>query len=336
MAWFFEPKGAIVMSTELVPVVKAVPELGAGAMPDADDVLAVFLAGRNGRTLEAYRKDLEDFARFLSAGDSRAAMAWLLEQPHGRANAVALGYRAHLVERRLASATIARRLSALRSIIKLARTLGLITWALDVESPRSVPYRDTVACGTTGWRALLETARAAASWGTRKAIRDVCLVRFLHDLGLRRGEAAALDLADVELERSTISVISKGRTDPIRLTMPEPLRLALVRWMLARGAEPGPLFVRLDPGAAVAEGDRRLTGESIRKIVASLARRAQLTGPVRPHGLRHLAVTQVLDSNGGDIRAAQEFARHADPKTTMRYDRNRRDLAGEMARLISE
>jgi integrase len=95
--------------------------------------------------------------------------------------------------------------------------------------------------------------------------------------------------------------------------------------MTARGSDLGPLFVRLDREAVTPD---RLTRESVRKPVAALARRAGVSGSVRPHGLRHIAVTEVLDRNGGDIRAAQDFARHSDPKTTMRYDRNRRDLAG--------
>src|SRR5947209_18006544 len=92
------------------------------------DLLAAFLAGRNPRTLRAYDRDLRDFARFLGAADARSGVALLLDLPHGTANAMALGYKAHLVDRGLKSATIARRLAALRSVVKMARTVGVVAW----------------------------------------------------------------------------------------------------------------------------------------------------------------------------------------------------------------
>lgn len=57
---------------------------------------------------------------------------------------------------------------------------------------------------------------------------------------------------------------------------------------------------------------------------------------VRPHGLRHAAITTVLDLTGGDIRKGQSFARHANPSTTLRYDDNRQDAGGEAAKLLAD
>src|SRR4051812_13596281 len=70
-------------------------------IPGPVDVLAAFLAGRNPRTLRAYDRDLRDFALFVGQANARAAVELLLSLPHGHANATALGYRAHLVEREL-------------------------------------------------------------------------------------------------------------------------------------------------------------------------------------------------------------------------------------------
>jgi integrase/recombinase XerC len=52
--------------------------------------------------------------------------------------------------------------------------------------------------------------------------------------------------------------------------------------------------------------------------------------------LRHEAITRALDRTHGDIRTVQRFSRHADPKTLLRYDDRRRDLAGDVARLVAE
>ena len=127
-----------------------------------------------------------------------AAVESLVAGTAGRANTLALGYKAHLTDRGLAPATVARRLAALRSVVKLARTLGRVAWAIDIPSPRAEAYRDTRGPGLEGWKSLLAAARKRAT--TPKGKRDLALVRLMHDLGLRRGEVVALDLADLDLE----------------------------------------------------------------------------------------------------------------------------------------
>src|SRR5262245_1483885 len=83
----------------------------------AERLLSAFLRGRNARTLRAYRQDLTDFAVFASSRSLAEAAHRLLAHDHGAANELALGYRAYLVERGLAGATINRRLAALRSLV---------------------------------------------------------------------------------------------------------------------------------------------------------------------------------------------------------------------------
>ena len=97
------------------------------------DLVVAFFSGRNPRTLRAYRQDLEDFQGFTQAPSLQAAAALLTSQGSGPANGVALAYRASLQERGLSPATINRRLAALRSLVKLARVLGLVVWELEVE-----------------------------------------------------------------------------------------------------------------------------------------------------------------------------------------------------------
>jgi Phage integrase family len=80
----------------------------------------------------------------------------------------------------------------------------------------------------------------------------------------------------------------------------------------------------------------RLHDKWVNRLISKLAKEAGLSIVVRPHGLRHCGVTRALDLTNGDIRKAQKFARHADPKTTMRYDDDRTDVAGEVADLIGD
>ena len=64
-------------------------------------------------------------------------------------------------------------------------------------------------------------------------------------------------------------------------------------------------------------------------VVRQISERVGLR--VRPHGLRHAAITRALDLMGGDIRSVQKFSRHQDVRLLQRYDDNRQDLAGAVA-----
>jgi integrase/recombinase XerD len=75
----------------------------------------------------------------------------------------------------------------------------------------------------------------------------------------------------------------------------------------------------------LARDDRRLDRHAAGRIVRKTARRAGIGKPVTPHTLRHAFITAALDA-GVPLRDVQEAASHADPRTTMRYDRGRGSL----------
>lgn len=93
------------------------------------------------------------------------------------------------------------------------------------------------------------------------------------------------------------------------------------------------MSVRLDRAAVTRE---RLAADGVRKIIDELGRRVGPTKRLRPHGLRHAAIIQVLDRNGGEPRVAARVYRHKDIRTASISDDNRADLAGNMVDLISE
>ena len=69
----------------------------------------------------------------------------------------------------------------------------------------------------------------------------------------------------------------------------------------------------------------RLDRHGAARIVRQAARRAGITKPVGPHTLRHAFITAALDA-GVPLRDVREAASHADPRTTMHYDRARSSL----------
>jgi integrase/recombinase XerC len=313
------------LSPELLPVpVPAVP------LPESSSAAArlivAFLAGRNPRTLRAYRQDLADFAAFAGATPA-AAVAQLLARGAGVANAAALAYKAHLRDRGLAAATINRRLATLRALVKLARLLGLVHWGLEVEGLRAETYRDTRGPGRVGFCQMLA---ALDGRDDAKAVRDRTLLHLLFDLALRRAEVLGLDLADLDLAAGTLAVLGKGRTAKVPLTLPAETHAALEAWVRVRGLEGGPLFRSFNRART---GGCRLSGTGLYLVVRELGRRTGLR--VWPHALRHASITEALDLTGGDVRAVQKFSRHRDVRVLQRYDDCRRDLAGEVARKVA-
>jgi integrase/recombinase XerC len=235
-----------------------------------------------------------------------------------------------MLERGLAPATVNRRLAAVRSLVALARTLGMVPWELSVAGVRSEAYRDTAGPGKRGTKRLLD---AAASRTDAKGVRDYAILRLLHDLALRRKEVAGLDLGDLDRQAGTLAVLGKGKREKVRLTLPGPTAEALRAWLAVRPGDASPdapLFTNFDRAH---KGSGRLTGKAIHQTVRALGNAVGLQ--VWPHALRHRGITAALDASRGDVRAAQRYSRHANLATLLKYDDNRADLGAALARKVA-
>jgi integrase/recombinase XerC len=290
-----------------------------------------FLAGRSPNTLDAYTQDLCAFAVWQGAGSAGQTLEALISLRAGEGNGRLLAWRAAMLEAGLAPATINRRLSAVRSALRFARTIGATTWVPEIQGLKAQSYRDTRGPGLAGTRALLG---AASEKSPAKAARDMAIIRLMFDLGLRRGEVVGLDVEDVDHRGRRLWVLGKGRAQKEARTLPAPTLEAIERWLVLREAVAGEDEPALFVNTAYFKRGQRLTGHGLYRVVRSLG---DLTGvKARPHGLRHASITAALDTSNGDVRAAQAHARHANPQTTMRYDDNRQDLAGRTAAKLAE
>jgi len=146
--------------------------------------------------------------------------------------------------------------------------------------------------------------------------RDHALISLLALNGLRVSEAIGADIEDLGLERGhrTLTIVRKGGKI---VTIPLAPRTARAIDLAVSERCEGPIF----PGVNGGRIDRRAAGRVVRRI----ARRAGITKRVGPHTLRHAFITAALDA-GVPLRDVQEAASHADPRTTMRYDRARVSL----------
>ena len=75
----------------------------------------------------------------------------------------------------------------------------------------------------------------------------------------------------------------------------------------------------------LAADGRRLDRHGAGRVVRRVARRSGIGKTITPHTLRHAFITAALDA-GVPLRDVQEASSHADPRTTMRYDRARGSL----------
>lgn len=290
-------------------------------------LISTFLNSKKPKTVRSYAGDIGDFCEFLQCDSNTHAARVLLTKSSGEANATVLSYRSRLSERGLSPSTINRRLSAIRSLSKLARLLGIISWTIEVDGLKSEKYRNTRGPQDD---VVAKMIFAAKKREDSKGLRDEAIIRLLYDLALRRGEVCSLDIEHVNLQLGTVSVLGKGRNERIQLTLPSKTKEVLMKWIEARGSQSGPLFTALDNSSK----GHRLTGEAIWKIVTQAGE--SLGHYVRPHGLRHSAITKALDLTSGDVRKVQRFSRHRDIRVLTVYDDSRRDMAGEVASLISD
>lgn len=282
-----------------------------------------FLAGRNDNTRRAYAQTLADLADFLTRRSGTPvseddALRAFLSSGSGAANLLALDYRADLDARKLSSGTVAGRLSRLRALVKLARTVGMVEWTLEVQSPKVRRYRDTAGPALGVVRLMAEHVRHGPD--PVRSARDRALLALLYGRGLRRAEVVGLDVAHVDLAGGRVSVLAKGQTERSWERVRPEVAEALRAWLAVRpGDAVGPLFLGWDATTGAAGG--RLTGRGLAKLTARWGTDAAGVA-VRPHGLRHAAATHALDA-GETWAEVAGLTRHADPSTLRFYDDNR-------------
>jgi integrase/recombinase XerD len=134
--------------------------------------------------------------------------------------------------------------------------------------------------------------------------------------GLRVSEALNCDVGDLGLERGhhTLVVQRKGGKTVI---VPLAPRTARTVYLAIGERDEGPIFLNAS--------HERMDRHQAARVVRRLAKRAGIDKRISPHSLRHSFITAALDA-GVPLRDVQEAASHADPRTTMRYDRARRSL----------
>lgn len=157
---------------------------------------------------------------------------------------------------------------------------------------------------------------AAGNDETPDGLRDRALVELLYGTGTRISEAVGLDVDDLDLAGSTVVVTGKGNKQRL-LPLGQPAVRALQAY-LVRGRPAFAVRGRGTPKAFLNSLGRPLSRQSAYAVLRQAAERAQLTGTIGPHTLRHSYATHLLE-NGADVRVVQELLGHASVTTTQIY-----------------
>jgi integrase/recombinase XerD len=142
------------------------------------------------------------------------------------------------------------------------------------------------------------------------------LISLLALKGLRVFEATGTDIEALGVERGHRTVVITHKGGKVVTVPLAPRTARAIDLAIGEGCE-GPIFLAAD--------GQRLDRHGAARIVRQVARRAGIAKPVGPHTLRHAFIIAALDA-GVPLRDVQEAASHADPRTTMRYDRARASL----------
>ena len=264
--------------------------------------LAGFLAGYSGLTRQAYELDLRQFAGWCQQHQLRLFQARRADIEF---------FARDLEARGRARATITRRLCTVAGFYRYAVEEELLDHspAAHVRRPRLDHESHATGLDRNELGALL----VAAGLGPPA---EHALISLLALNGLRVSEAtkASIEALGIERGHRTLVITRKGGKV---VTIPLAPRTTRAIDLAIGERSEGPIFLAAD--------GQRLDRHGAGRIVRRVARRAGITKTVGPHTLRHAFITAALDA-GVPLRDVQEAASHADPRTTMRYDRARTSL----------
>jgi integrase/recombinase XerC len=284
-----------------------------------DDFINHLRLNRNAsvHTSAAYQRDLSQFLQ-LAAVHVGKPVARL--QPRDLDRQVVRGYMGELYRLGQSRASVARKLSALRTFVRFLRREGWIE--ADPSALAQAPRREQKVpahLSLDEMSSLLEMPDASTPLGRR----DRAILELFYASGLRLSELVGLDMEDINLSARIVRVAGKGakeRLVPFNMSTHKALRAwygdrLLLRALVSTAAATRPR--RADPVFLNARGGR-LTGRSVQRLVARYVSGCCTRFGISPHALRHSFATHLLQ-RGADLRAIQELLGHVRLSTTQRY-----------------
>ncbi len=277
--------------------------------------------GSSSNTVAAYRNDLTQFYDFVSEDRRLSDGAWENLRRDDLIN-----YILWLKEREYASATVARKVAAMKSFCGFLVRSGAIedNPAEELDSPKVKKQLPTTLTPDEVEKLLALPAQGAT---TPKALRDTALLEMLYATGMRVSEVAGLTLEDLDLGAGSVRCVGKGDKERVMPLYAEACHavgeyVERGRPVLAgHGEDDGTLF--LNPRG------EKLTRQGLWLIIKGYARQLGLEDRVTPHTLRHSFATHMLNGGAG-LREVQQLLGHANISTTQVYTHVTRERLREV------
>ena len=263
--------------------------------------------GYSDHTVNGYRRDILEFKESLS-GESCVGK---INQSHIRKFVVSLHGRNN-------SASVARKLSALRSFFKYLQLSQMIQTD-PLAGIRSPKISQTIPVFLTVDEVflLLDTPGKQDTFMTR----DRAIMELLYSTGMRVAELVSRNIVDLDFDTEMLRVRGKGNKERL-VPVGSPAKEAVQAWQPAREQL---IVARAGRGKEVEREalflngrGGRLTTRSVERMVKGYGERAGIMQTVTPHALRHSFATHLLEM-GADLRSVQELLGHASLSTTQRY-----------------
>lgn len=258
-------------------------------------------------TVSGYGHDLTEFAETLSPDQDITNVGSL----HVRRFVVSLhGHNS--------AATVARKLSALRSFFKFLQREHIISSdpVAGIAGPKTGKYLPVFLTVDEVF-SLLE----APSARDRFMLRDRAILELLYSTGMRVAELASRDLLNLDFATEMVKVRGKGDKERL-VPVGRPALEAVKSWLFLREqliADRAKRGRPVEREALFLNGrGSRLTTRSVERLVKSYGERAGIPQIVTPHALRHSFATHLLEM-GADLRSVQELLGHSSLSTTQRY-----------------
>jgi integrase/recombinase XerC len=312
----------------------------AALVPLDQDILAELLRDkRSPNTRRTYAKGLRDFfLTMIEREPTPQEIAWFLSLKRFEAISLVLRYRAELLERGLAPASINVRLAAVKSLVNYARKIGKCEYSLeDVEGLRAETYRDTTGVSPE----IFKQIAAQVQPNSLKGKRDAAILRLLWDNALRRAEVCFLNLEDYQPGERSLLIKGKGQLTKEAIRLSDKAVGLIDDWLGALSEVFDPLGDRSSDSPLFCTVDRatfghRLSGNVIYNLVRDSAQAAGIEKVMSPHRVRHSAITAALDATNGDTRKVQKLSRHKNLNTLMIYDDNRHQHQAEVTGILAD
>jgi len=263
--------------------------------------------GSSDNTVSAYRNDLTQFAEFM-AGRNKSDWADVTRDD-------LIEYILWLKEREYASATVARKVAAMKSFFGFLLRTGQIedNPSEELDSPK---VKKQLPHTLTPEEVDKLLALPAQAGDTPKALRDTALLEMLYATGMRVSETASVTLDDLDLQAGTVRCVGKGskeRMMPLYAEASKAVQAYLDKGrsrLLGENKAERTLF--LNPRG------ERLTRQGLWLIIKGYAKQLGLEDRVTPHTLRHSFATHMLNGGAG-LREVQRLLGHANISTTQVY-----------------